>query len=236
MNEHAHEHNVHPPNYCYKKRARIYFLIVLINIIIIIVQAYFAITEGSLSLLSDTIHCGGDAVNTLGLLTIEILFCFFGARLLIHENIIRKLFSYVQILLLFTGAVYIGYEAFFRFVNPPEIAGLLIAKITLAGLIGNILAHKLMHKIPDEAHTHNHSLLSIHILFDIALSCIVLVGNLCIHFSEEIIELFSFLDIEILTRHIFLIDPSLSSIVATFMIFLSIRMLYRVQYSKQHKH
>ena len=222
--------------HCYERRAKIYFFIVLIGISVVTMQAYFALTEGSLSLFSDTVHCGGDVINSVGLLIIEFLFCLPLTNLRHKEETIRKVFAYLQIMLLFIGAVYIQIEAIHRFMNPPEIAALLIFKIAVVGLLGNIFAHWLIHRIPSHQHTHNHTLLSLHILFDIAISLIVIVGNICMYYIDDILILLERVSISATHTHIYLIDPVLSEIVVFFMITLCGYLLCMVNNHIEHIH
>lgn len=203
MSTHEH-HNHDEPSHGsrpYKRRALIYAIGSLITLGVVVLQYHFAILAHSLSLLSDTIHAGGDLTVISGTFIVEIVCLSLSTR---YENILRSFFAYLGIALLLIGGIYVLHEAHLRIITPQKVASVLVITIASIGLFGNFLVHILLHTLPSSDSTHNHSILSAHVLADILLSLAVIGGNVCIFYFQTVN-----------------IDPHLSSGVAVYMIFLS---------------
>ncbi len=119
----------------------------------------------------DTIHVSSDLAIMLGGLVVAILGTYMSTG---RSETLRKIFTIVGILLLVLGALYARLEVHERLLSPVVVTNLTLVFFTgLFGLTLNKLAHSLLDKIPKHEQGHDHKVMSLHLLFDMALSAIV---------------------------------------------------------------
>lgn len=99
-----------------------------------VVQAVVFVTSGSVALLADLVHNGGDALTALPL----------GAAFLLRSARAERAAGYVVVVVIFVSAVVAGYEAVARLLHPRELADLpALAAAGLVGFAGNEVAARI---------------------------------------------------------------------------------------------
>lgn len=159
--DHAHNH-VHTNN---KKILLISFIIIGLFMIVEVIGGYIT---NSLALLSDAGHMLSDAIS----LFIALMAFKFGERVANHKKTygyrrFEILAALINGVLLIAISLYIFYEAFERFLNPPEVASTGMLIISTIGLIVNLFIAWLMFKGSDTKDNLNMRGAFIHVLGDL---------------------------------------------------------------------
>lgn len=158
--DHGHDHT-HGAN---KKALMISFIIITTYMIVEVIGGF---VTNSLALLSDAGHMLSDSIS----LGIGLLAFTFGERIANHS----KTFGYKRFEILaavFNGvtliaiSLYIFYEAYHRFTNPPEVASSGMLIIAIIGLLVNMLVAWLLMRGGDTEENLNLRAAYLHVLGD----------------------------------------------------------------------
>jgi cobalt-zinc-cadmium efflux system protein len=153
-------------------RLRLVFAITLTFLVIEVIGAIFT---NSLALLADAGHLFTDVAGIgLALFAIRI-----GARPPDEERTFGMyraeiLAAVVNAVLLFAVAAYVLYEAWQRFLDPPEIEGGLMLVVAVAGLVANAISLMLLHDA--QRHSLNMRAAYLEVLGDLLGSVAVVVA------------------------------------------------------------
>lgn len=195
----------HPMVRCVCERKR-YVKIFWIGIGTSIFQGIMSWHSGSLALLTDALHAGIDAFG-YGIAIIAEKFITTNTFNENQEKHVRAKFGSISALLLLGTAVYIFLDALERSNTPPPIESALMITGAAVGVKAGIAALLILHGVKKrglslkrwiyinavllikhlfsedhgvhETHEWNHR----HIVFDLFISCTVLIGALAIHFT-----------------------------------------------------
>ncbi|GEL76956.1 cation diffusion facilitator family transporter [Tenuibacillus multivorans] len=174
---HHHDHS-HGSN---KKALMFSFIIITI---FMIVEAIGGIMTNSLALISDAGHMLSDAVSLgVGLLAFKM-----GEKVADYNKtygykrfeILAAVFNGVTLILI---AIYIFYEAFHRFQNPPEVTSTWMLVIASIGLIVNLVVAWVLMR-GDTNHNLNLRAVFLHVLGDLLGSVGAIVAALLIIFFD----------------------------------------------------
>lgn len=165
---HHHKHEV--------KGKNLLFTIVL-NSVITIAQVIGGIISGSLALLSDALHNFSDVLS--------LTFSYVAHKLSRRKASLNQTFglkraeliaAFVNALTLILVAIYLVYEAVFRFFSPQEIQPTIVIWLAALGILVNGLSVLLLKK--DANHNLNMKSAYLHLLTDMLASVAVLIGGL----------------------------------------------------------
>jgi cobalt-zinc-cadmium efflux system protein len=174
--DHGHDHT-HGAN---KKALLISFIIITGYMI---VEAFGGFITNSLALLSDAGHMLSDSISLgIGLLAFTL-----GEKVANYSKtygykrfeILAAVFNGVTLVLI---AIYIFYEAFQRFANPPEVASTGMLTIAFIGLLVNILVAWMLLRGGDTKENLNIRAAFLHVLGDLLGSVGAIVAALLIIF------------------------------------------------------
>lgn len=156
-----------------KQRAEIKwrFWASFVTLCILVGQILVVYYSKSIAVGVDTVHVSSDLSVLLGGLLVAIASISITPK---KSANVRRIFTFLGLLLLAVGAYYSLYEIHLRMVNPVMIDKPWAVFLTgLIGGAGNKFVHFLLEKIPKEDQGHDHKVMSLHVLFDMALSAIV---------------------------------------------------------------
>lgn len=171
---HIHKHEV--------KGKNLLFSIVL-NVVITLAQIIGGIISGSLALISDALHNFTDVVS--------LIISFVAHKLSRRKASLDQTFglkrseliaAFVNALSLVVIALYLIYEATFRFFEPQVIQPTLVIWLALLGIVANGISVLLLKK--DADHNLNMKSAYLHLLTDMLASVAVLVGGLLMKFFQ----------------------------------------------------
>lgn len=164
-------------------KGRKLLLSIFLNVIITVAQVIGGIVSGSLALLSDALHNFSDVLS----LTVS----YIADRLSKKDASVTKTFGYkrAEIIAAFINsatlivvAVYLIYEAAFRFMNPEAIESQLVIWLAILGILANGFSVILLSK---EAKSNmNMRSAYLHLITDMAASVAVLIGGLLMLYFE----------------------------------------------------
>lgn len=171
-----------------------------INLFITAVELIGGLLSGSLALLSDAVHNGGDAVSTL---LAYIAFRFSKKDITEHKTYGYKRLEILAALfnsaLLIVITFFLFYEAYKRFHHPQKIQTLIMMIVAFVGAIANALSVFLLKKDADK--NINVKSTYIHQLGDALSSFAVVIGGALIYFL-----------------HIYWIDPLLTVLIGLYIL------------------
>ena len=166
-------HN-HAPNM--KSVNRAFVVGIALNALFVIIEAGWGFSTGSLSLLSDAGHNFGDVASLiLALIAFKLNDIAPSERFTYGFRKSTVLVSLINTILLLVTIAIIGYEAFHRFGNPPELKGYTIAIVALIGIAINALTAMLFFK--DKEHDLNIKGAYLHLAADALISLGVAVSG-----------------------------------------------------------
>ena len=180
---------------------------IILNVVITIAQIIGGLLSGSLALISDALHNFSDVL--------ALIFSYIANRLSKKEASIVQTFGYkraeilaafVNAVTLMVVAVYLIFEAFYRFSNPEKIQSNIVIWLSLLGIIANGISAFILKK--DANHNLNMKSAYIHLFTDMMASFAVLVGGLLMHYFQ-----------------IYWIDSVLTFAIAVYLIFIGYDLL-----------
>ncbi len=164
-------------------KGRKLLLSIFLNIIITIAQVIGGIVSGSLSLLSDALHNFSDVVS--------LIISFVADKYSKKSASFDKTFGYkrAEIIAAFVNsatlilvALYLIYEAAFRFLNPQSIESEIVIWLAILGIVANGFSVLLLYRESKE--NMNMRSAYLHLLTDMAASVAVLIGGLLMKYYE----------------------------------------------------
>ncbi len=180
---------------------------IILNVVITMAQIIGGLLSGSLALISDALHNFSDVL--------ALIFSWVANRLSKKEASIGQTFGYkraeilaafVNAVTLMVVAVYLIFEAFYRFSNPEKIQSNIVIWLSLLGIIANGISAFILKK--DANHNLNMKSAYIHLFTDMMASFAVLVGGLLMHYFQ-----------------IYWIDSVLTFAIAVYLIFIGYDLL-----------
>lgn len=180
---------------------------IILNVVITIAQIIGGLLSGSLALISDALHNFSDVL--------ALIFSYIANRLSKKEASIVQTFGYkraeilaafVNAITLMIVAIYLIFEAFYRFSNPEKIQSNIVIWLSLLGIIANGISAFILKK--DANHNLNMKSAYIHLFTDMMASFAVLVGGLLMHYFQ-----------------IYWIDSVLTFAIAVYLIFIGYDLL-----------
>lgn len=174
---HSHSH-AHPD-----LKGKKLLLSIVLNIGITVAQVIGGLISGSLSLLSDALHNFSDVLS----LIVSYIADIYSKK----DASVSKTFGYkrAEIIAAFVNsatliivAVYLIYEASFRFFNPQAIESGLVIWLAILGIIFNGFSVLLLHK--ESKSNMNMRSAYLHLFTDMAASVAVLIGGLLMKYFE----------------------------------------------------
>lgn len=176
---HAHSNSHSHPD----MKGRKLLLSIFLNIGITVAQAIGGLVSGSLSLLSDALHNFSDVLS--------LIVSYIADRYSKKDASVTKTFGYkrAEILAAFVNsvtliivAVYLIYEAIFRFMDPQPIKSGLVIWLAILGIVFNGFSVLLLFK---ESKTNmNMRSAYLHLFSDMAASVAVLIGGVLMLYFE----------------------------------------------------
>ena len=176
---HAHSNSHSHPD----MKGRKLLLSIFLNIGITVAQAIGGLVSGSLSLLSDALHNFSDVLS--------LIVSYIADRYSKKDASVTKTFGYkrAEILAAFVNsvtliivAVYLIYEAIFRFMDPQPIKSGLVIWLAILGIVFNGFSLLLLFK---ESKTNmNMRSAYLHLFSDMAASVAVLIGGVLMLYFE----------------------------------------------------
>jgi cobalt-zinc-cadmium efflux system protein len=173
MSDHSH---THAHNHDVSSVKGINLLItMLLNIIITIAEVIGGLYSGSLSLISDALHNLSDALS--------IVVSYFAIKMSQKSNDEKRTFGYkrstilaavINSTLLIVISFFLFKEAYFKFLTPEKINGVIVIWVASIGLLANTLGAYLLHKGSEQ--DINMKSAYLHLLSD-AMSSIGVVGG-----------------------------------------------------------
>lgn len=180
---------------------------IILNVVITMAQIIGGLLSGSLALISDALHNFSDVL--------ALIFSWVANRLSKKEASIGQTFGYkraeilaafVNAVTLMVVAVYLIFEAFYRFSNPEKIQSNIVIWLSLLGIIANGISAFILKK--DASYNLNMKSAYIHLFTDMMASFAVLVGGLLMHYFQ-----------------IYWIDSVLTFAIAVYLIFIGYDLL-----------
>lgn len=153
----------------------------LLNFIITAAEVIGGLYSGSLSLISDALHNLSDALS--------IVVSYFAIKISQKSNDEKKTFGYkratilaavINSTVLIIISILLFKEAYFKFITPEKINGLIVIWVALIGLLANALGAYLLHKGSEE--DINMKSAYLHLLSDALSSIGVVVGGIVIYY------------------------------------------------------
>ena len=166
--QHSHSHN--------DLKGRNLLISIVLNLLITVSQAIGGLVSGSLSLLSDALHNFSDVLS--------LVVSYVADRYSKKSASTEKTFGYkrAEIIAAFVNAasllivaLYLIYEAVFRFLNPQEIKSGIVIWLALLGIVANGISVLLLRK--DAKENMNMRSAYLHLITDMAASVAVLIGG-----------------------------------------------------------
>ena len=157
MSDHHHSHDHSHHTHSHADSSGGLKVVFIITTAYMVLEAVAGWLTNSLALLADSGHMLTDAA--------AIALALFAVRIARQPRNPRKTFGYyrAEILAALANAVTlvlivggIAWEAYDRFMNPPEVMGFEMMLVAVAGLIVNLIGAKILHG--GHSHSHGHSL------------------------------------------------------------------------------
>lgn len=176
LNTESHSHHSHPD-----LKGRKLLLSIFLNVIITAAQAIGGIFSGSLSLLSDALHNFSDVLS--------LLVSYVADRYSKKSASFDKTFGYkrAEIIAAFINsatlivvALYLIYEAAFRFFSPEPIESEIVIWLAILGIVVNGFSVLILYKESKE--NMNMRSAYLHLFTDMAASIAVLIGGILMKF------------------------------------------------------
>ncbi len=176
----SHSHN-HVHIHKHEVEGKSLVISIILNLLITAAQVVGGIISGSLALISDALHNFSDVIS--------LVFSYVAHKLSRRKASINNTFGYkraeliaafVNAFTLILVAVYLGYEAVDRFLNPQPIKSGMVIWLALLGIVANGLSVLMLKK--DADHNLNMKSAYLHLLTDMMASVAVLVGGLLMKF------------------------------------------------------
>lgn len=173
----SHNHGQTPSDSHPDLKGRKLLLSIFLNLIITVAQAIGGFIYGSLSLLSDALYNFSDVLS--------LMISYIADRYSKKSASLDKTFGYkrAEIIAAFVNAatlvivaVYLIYEAIFRFLNPLPIESNLVIWLALLGIMANGISVILLYKYSKS--NMNMRSAYFHLITDMAASVAVLIGGL----------------------------------------------------------
>ncbi|PRR80453.1 cation diffusion facilitator family transporter [Clostridium vincentii] len=193
-NEHSHTHDVS------SVKGINLLITMLLNLTITVAEVIGGLYSGSLSLLSDALH------NFSDMLAIAV--SYFAIKISKKSNDRKRTFGYkrstiiaalINSTVLIVISVYLFKEAYFKFINPEEINGVIVIWVALIGLIANAFGAYLLSKGSKE--DMNMKSTYLHLISDALSSVGVVIGGILIYYFS-----------------IYWVDPLLTIIIAIYIL------------------
>jgi cobalt-zinc-cadmium efflux system protein len=175
---HNHNHNHH-----HVVQGKNLLFSIFLNILITVAQVIGGIISGSLALLSDALHNFSDVLS--------LVFSFVAHKLSKKKASVNQTFGYkraeliaafVNAMTLIIVALFLVYEASFRFLNPQTIQFGLVIWLSILGIVANGLSVLLLKK--DAEKNLNMKSAYLHLFTDMLASVAVLVGGLLMKYFQ----------------------------------------------------
>lgn len=181
MTKHTHAYS-HPDGKDGVKGKNLIMTIVL-KVVLTIAELFGGWFSGSLSLLSDALHNLNDVLS--------IVISWFAVKMAEKKHDKKNTFGYrratiiaavINATLLIIMSLFLFREAYFKFIQPEKINGLLVIVIASIGLILNAVAVYLLHKSSGD--DLNMRAVYLHFLSDALSSVGVMVGGVVIYYFD----------------------------------------------------
>lgn len=186
-----------------------------ITLIIVLAQSFILWKFiDSVTLKSDTMHAFSDLFINVGAFAAVLAASRVGK---VRGDIIKRVFAYVGIVMLFASALWVAKEAYGRLSSPVHIMGGWLMVTGIIGGAGNFWVHRILMRIPSSEHNHTHAVLDAHVLSDMVLSMIVVLAGLVTYLFKWHYA-----------------DPALSIIAAVWMIVISGVLLHGMHQKEGH--
>jgi len=172
--EHSHSHDVS------NVKGINLLITMLLNLAITVTEVIGGIYSGSLSLLSDALHNLSDMLS--------IVVSYFAIKISQKSNDEKRTFGYkrstiiaavVNSTVLIVISLFLFKEAYFKFINPERINGVIVIWVALIGLIANALGAYLLSKGSKE--DINMKSTYLHLISDALSSVGVVIGGVIIY-------------------------------------------------------
>lgn len=159
------------------------FITIVLNVVITVAQAVGGVLSGSLALLSDALHNFSDVLS--------LVFSWIANRLAKKEANFNQTFGYkraeliaafVNAATLILVALFLIYEAFFRFLHPQVINSDLVIVLSVVGIVANGLSVLILKNDADR--NLNMKSAYLHLFTDMMASIAVLIGGILIKFYQ----------------------------------------------------
>lgn len=151
------------------------------------VQTLLLLSSGSVLLLGDTIHTWSDVAVIIVMLNLVIRLC---ANPRSSQG---SVFLYINILALWFGAIYLGYEIYDRSLNPDHASWTLMLLGGGFGGAGNLVTLAYLERVrfPKGLSVleRNHRGILAHMRQDFLTSAVVMVGGVCVLFRLPQVDL-----------------------------------------------
>lgn len=174
----SHSHNHH---HSHQKTSSIIWALVL-NASFCVVEIIAGLLSNSMAILSDAVHDLGDTIALASALFFEKFslksaddsFTFGYRRFSVLSAIINSI-------ILVIGSLGILIFSVQRLFAPQEVSSQIMFWVAIGGIAVNGFA---MHKLRPHSHSHNHSVLSLHLLEDVLGWVAILIGSIIIYFTQ----------------------------------------------------
>ena len=179
--EHSHSHNhTHAHDVSNVKGINL-LITMLLNLAITVAEVIGGIYSGSLSLLSDALHNLSDMLS--------IVVSYFAIKISQKSNDEKRTFGYkrstiiaavVNSTVLIVISLFLFKEAYFKFITPEKINGVIVIWVALIGLIANALGAYLLNKGSHD--DINMKSTYLHLISDALSSVGVVIGGIIIYY------------------------------------------------------
>ena len=163
--------------------------VLAIAICLFVFQLIFALLTGSLSLLSDTAHVGGDTFAMLILIVAQVtahrIDKLNGEMEGNNYHNVELLATAVNGLILITAGIYLSFEAISRLDNPPDVSGIIL----VPGIIGIAVNLLMFWMLSGKSHHMTVQSAAAHVMVDsIASAGVIIAGLLIITTGESLVD------------------------------------------------
>lgn len=173
-------HNHHHHNSQQKTSSIVWAL--LLNASFCVVEIIAGLLSNSMAILSDAVHDLGDTIALASALFFERFslkspddsYTFGYRRFSVLSAIINSI-------ILLLGSIAITFFSIQRLFAPETVSYVIMFWISIAGIGINGFA---MHKLTPHSHSHNHSVLSLHLLEDVLGWVAILIGSIVMYFTQ----------------------------------------------------
>lgn len=163
-------HNCSNPADCWCEVKRL-LRVLWITLVIFGLEVTGGLISGSLALLADAGHVFVDKVAIIVAIAAAIL-----VKYGFDQNRVHPIGFRINIALLWLVVGWILFEAYGRFKQPENINSGIMTAAAAAGMLGNLIQHRILEGSPDEHKHQIHESLSMHVLSDLIQSGGVVAG------------------------------------------------------------